>query len=145
MLDTNVILHSAQALNSFEDNEVVIPMTVIEELDKFKRNQDELGRNTRQAIRQIDALRQKEESLQKKLDDILAKLADKRGKLKEAEKRLADLKRQVAASEQRQDELQQLQPTDRTSTLHKDYRCSSSSAPIHLPTDDCGYIAATHS
>lgn len=59
VLDTNVILHSAQALNSFEDNEVVIPMTVIEELDKFKRNQDELGRNTRQAIRQIDALRQK--------------------------------------------------------------------------------------
>ncbi|MBQ7730262.1 MAG: PhoH family protein [Lentisphaeria bacterium] len=59
VLDTNVILHSAQSLNSFEDNEVVIPMTVIEELDKFKRNQDELGRNTRQAIRQIDALRQK--------------------------------------------------------------------------------------
>ena len=59
VLDTNVILHSAQALNSFEDNEVVIPMTVIEELDKFKRNQDELGRNTRQAIRQIDALRKK--------------------------------------------------------------------------------------
>ena len=59
VLDTNVILHSAQALSSFEDNEVVIPKTVIEELDKFKRNQDELGRNTRQAIRQIDALRQK--------------------------------------------------------------------------------------
>ena len=59
VLDTNVILHSAQSLNAFEDNEVVIPMTVIEELDKFKRNQDELGRNTRQAIRQIDALRQK--------------------------------------------------------------------------------------
>jgi len=59
VLDTNVILHSAQSLNSFEDNEIVIPMTVIEELDKFKRNQDELGRNTRQAIRQIDALRQK--------------------------------------------------------------------------------------
>ena len=39
VLDTNVILHSAQSLNSFEDNEVVIPMTVIEELDKFKRNQ----------------------------------------------------------------------------------------------------------
>ena len=59
VLDTNVILHSAQSLNAFEDNEVVIPMTVIEELDKFKRNQDELGRNTRQAIRQIDALRKK--------------------------------------------------------------------------------------
>ena len=46
VLDTNVILHSAQSLNAFEDNEVVIPMTVIEELDKFKRNQDELGRTS---------------------------------------------------------------------------------------------------
>ena len=47
VLDTNVLLHSAAALESFADNEIVIPMTVLEELDKFKRNQDELGRNSR--------------------------------------------------------------------------------------------------
>ncbi len=57
VLDTNVLLHSAAALSSFEDNEIVIPMTVLEELDKFKRNQDELGRNARHTIRRLDELR----------------------------------------------------------------------------------------
>ena len=51
ILDTNVLLHSAAALESFEENIVIIPMPVIEELDKFKKNQDELGRNARK-IRQ---------------------------------------------------------------------------------------------
>ena len=37
VLDTNVLLYSAQSLEAFEDNRVVIPMAVIEELDKFKR------------------------------------------------------------------------------------------------------------
>ena len=59
VLDTNVLLHSAAALNSFEENEIVIPMTVLEELDKFKRNQDELGRNARHVIRMLDQLRAK--------------------------------------------------------------------------------------
>ncbi len=59
VLDTNVLLYSAQALEAFEDNEIVIPMTVIEEIDKFKRNQDELGRNARQVIRKLDELRRK--------------------------------------------------------------------------------------
>lgn len=58
VLDTNVLLHSAQSIDSFEDNEVIIPMAVIEELDKFKKNQDELGRNARQVIRKLDELRQ---------------------------------------------------------------------------------------
>ena len=58
VLDTNVLLHSAQALLSFHDNDVVIPMAVVEELDKFKRNQDELGRNARKTIRRLDRLRQ---------------------------------------------------------------------------------------
>lgn len=59
VLDTNVLLHSAAALDAFEDNEIVIPMTVLEELDKFKRNQDELGRNARAVIRKLDHLRGK--------------------------------------------------------------------------------------
>ena len=57
VLDTNVLLHSAQAIESFEENTVVLPMPVIEELDKFKKNQDELGRNARQVIRRLDELR----------------------------------------------------------------------------------------
>lgn len=57
VLDTNVLLHNADSLISFADNYVVLPMTVIEELDKFKRHNDELGRNARHVIRELDKLR----------------------------------------------------------------------------------------
>ncbi len=57
VLDTNVILHNGEALTSFSDNHVLLPMTVIEELDNFKRHNDELGRNARYAIRLLDRLR----------------------------------------------------------------------------------------
>jgi len=59
VLDTNVLLHSAKSMEAFQENDVVIPMAVIEELDKFKKNQDELGRNARQAIRRLDELRER--------------------------------------------------------------------------------------
>ncbi len=57
VLDTNVLLHNSDSLTSFDDNYVILPMTVIEELDSFKRHNDELGRNARHVIRQIDQLR----------------------------------------------------------------------------------------
>ncbi|MBW6520523.1 MAG: PhoH family protein [Desulfoarculaceae bacterium] len=57
VLDTNVLLHNAESLTSFDDNYVILPMTVIEELDSFKRHNDELGRSARHVIRQIDQLR----------------------------------------------------------------------------------------
>jgi PhoH-like ATPase len=57
VLDTNVLLHNSESITSFADNYVILPMTVIEELDKFKRHNDELGRNARHAIRQLDKLR----------------------------------------------------------------------------------------
>ena len=57
VLDTNVLLHNYGSIESFADNIVVLPMAVIEELDKFKSNPDELGRNARQVIRRLDALR----------------------------------------------------------------------------------------
>ena len=59
VVDTNVLLHNADSITSFADNTVVLPMSVIEELDKFKSHTDELGRNARHVIRQLDALRQK--------------------------------------------------------------------------------------
>ena len=58
VLDTNVLLHDADALHAFGDNVVVIPMAVIEELDKFKTQNDELGRNARAVVRELDRLRQ---------------------------------------------------------------------------------------
>src|SRR5436190_8121096 len=57
VLDTNVLLHNPSALFMFKDNEVVIPFDVIEELDKFKTNTDDLGRNARTVIRHLDRLR----------------------------------------------------------------------------------------
>lgn len=57
VLDTNVLLHNPAALVSFADNEVVIPIDVIEELDRFKTRDDHLGLNARMVIRHLDALR----------------------------------------------------------------------------------------
>ncbi len=62
VIDTNVILHTPAAVEAFTDNTVVLPMTVIEELDKFKGKSDELGRNARAAIRYIDRIREEEEA-----------------------------------------------------------------------------------
>jgi len=57
VLDTNVLLHNADSIFSFADNDIVLPMAVMEELDKFKSRHDELGRNARQVIRALDAMR----------------------------------------------------------------------------------------
>lgn len=57
VLDTNVLLHDPQALYRFEDNDLVIPMTVIEEIDRFKKDLSETGRNARHFSRLIDKLR----------------------------------------------------------------------------------------
>jgi len=57
VVDTNVILHSHQALFSFQEHDVVIPLGVIEELDRFKGFNDERGREARQASRELDRLR----------------------------------------------------------------------------------------
>ncbi len=59
VVDTNVILHSHQSLFSFKENDVVIPLGVIEELDRFKGFNDERGREARQASRELDRLRAK--------------------------------------------------------------------------------------
>lgn len=57
VLDTNVLLHNPTALFMFDDNEVVIPFAVLEELDKFKKQNDDVGRNARTVIRHLDRLR----------------------------------------------------------------------------------------
>jgi len=57
VLDTNVLLHNPNALFVFKEHHVVIPFTVIEELDKLKRQNDDIGRNARECIRHLDRLR----------------------------------------------------------------------------------------
>lgn len=58
ILDTNVFLHDPLAMLRFEENDVVVPITVIEEIDTFKKDQSEIGRNARQISRQLDSFRQ---------------------------------------------------------------------------------------
>ncbi len=57
VLDTNVLIHDPRALLSFADNEVVVPIFVIEEIDQFKKEASERGRNAREVARMLDALR----------------------------------------------------------------------------------------
>jgi PhoH-like ATPase len=57
VLDTNVLLHDADAIFAFEDNHVILPIYVIEEVDKFKRDLSELGRSARAISRSLDAIR----------------------------------------------------------------------------------------
>jgi PhoH-like ATPase len=59
VLDTNVLIHDPQAVLKFEDNDVILPIYVIEEVDQFKRETTERGRAARQVARVLDHLRQK--------------------------------------------------------------------------------------
>lgn len=61
ILDTNVLLHDPEAVIKFGRNEVVIPVTVLEELDKMKRIPSDLGRNARAVFRILDDLHEKGE------------------------------------------------------------------------------------
>jgi PhoH-like ATPase len=58
VLDTNVLLHDPQAIFAFDDNEVIIPAIVLEEIDSKKRLADELGRNARSVSRLLDGMRE---------------------------------------------------------------------------------------
>ena len=57
ILDTNVLIHDPNALFNFEDNNIILPIYVVEEIDKLKRSEGEKGRNARVTARTIDELR----------------------------------------------------------------------------------------
>src|SRR5213080_4503529 len=57
ILDTNVLLHDPDSLLSFEENNVLLPIEVIEEIDRFKRESTELGQNARTVSRMLDGFR----------------------------------------------------------------------------------------
>ena len=56
ILDTSVILHDHQAVNQFEEHDVAIPISVLEELDSFKKGNDTINFEARQFIRFVDKL-----------------------------------------------------------------------------------------
>jgi PhoH-like ATPase len=57
ILDTNVLLHDPNSLLNFEENNVLLPIEVLEEIDRFKRESSELGQNARAVSRMLDAFR----------------------------------------------------------------------------------------
>ena len=63
VLDTNVLLHDPYAIFKFEDNDLILPIYVLEEIDQFKRDNAERGRNARTVSRLLDAQREKYGSL----------------------------------------------------------------------------------
>ena len=58
LLDTNVLLTSADSIFSYKNNDIIIPLKVIEEIDKHKKRQDGVGANARITIRILDKLRE---------------------------------------------------------------------------------------
>ncbi len=58
VIDTNVLIQSPYAIESFEDNDLVIPLVVVEELDGLKKADGEKGANARAAKRYLENLRQ---------------------------------------------------------------------------------------
>ena len=59
VVDTNVLVHDPEALMRFEDNEIVLPIGVIEELDGLKRGHGEIPASVRQSLRLIDSIRER--------------------------------------------------------------------------------------
>jgi PhoH-like ATPase len=57
VLDTNVLLHDPSSILHFQDNDVVLPITIIEELDRFKKQPEMTGLNARQVSRTLDEQR----------------------------------------------------------------------------------------
>jgi len=56
VLDTNVILHDFRSINNFQENDIVIPIAVLEELDKFKKGDDSVNYNAREFVREMDKI-----------------------------------------------------------------------------------------
>jgi len=56
VLDTNVILHDYKCIENFQDNDIFIPIAVLEELDRFKKGSDQLNYNARAFIRELDRI-----------------------------------------------------------------------------------------
>ena len=56
VLDTNVLLHDYNCIYNFQENDVIIPITVLEELDKFKRGNDIINYHAREFTRELDKL-----------------------------------------------------------------------------------------
>ena len=57
VIDTNVILHDYNCLKNFQENDIYLPLVVLEELDKFKKGNEQINFNAREFVRELDLLR----------------------------------------------------------------------------------------
>jgi len=57
-LDTNVLLTDYKSIYGYGNNDIIIPLKVLEEIDKHKKRQDSVGVNAREVIRTLDGLRE---------------------------------------------------------------------------------------
>ena len=76
ILDTNVVLHDYKAIYNFQENDIYLPMVVLEELDKFKRGNDQINYNSRQFARELDLIAENKDFVTKG-----APLGEGKGKL----------------------------------------------------------------
>ena len=83
VLDTNVLIQAPYAIHCFEDNQIVLPVAVLEELDNLKKSDGEKGVNARTAIRLLEGLRQK--------GDLLAGVTLENGGSLRVEKNFVDI------------------------------------------------------
>ena len=56
VLDTNVILHDYKCIENFQENDIYLPIVVLEELDKFKKGNEQINYNAREFVRELDQL-----------------------------------------------------------------------------------------
>ena len=56
VIDTNVILHDYKCLKNFQENDIYLPIVVLEELDKFKKGNEQINYNAREFVRELDLI-----------------------------------------------------------------------------------------
>ena len=56
VIDTNVILHDYNCLKNFQENDIYLPIVVLEELDKFKKGNEQINFNAREFVRELDLI-----------------------------------------------------------------------------------------
>ena len=56
VLDTNVLLHDYKCIYQFQEHDIILPITVLEELDKFKKGNDQINFQAREFVRELDEL-----------------------------------------------------------------------------------------
>ena len=60
VIDTNVILHDYSFMKNFQENDIYLPIVVLEELDKFKKGNEQINYNAREFVRELDNLPSKD-------------------------------------------------------------------------------------